>query len=1079
VTLIPTLASNYRLLALVALVGLGANEQDPAPKLAGTPLPDPPRQHEPWTPPETKLPRFLISATAALFEHGMADPRGCEYRDVELSEGQIKKTRGFVLPERAGQAGRFVVGWDGLVYRAKTVGAAADLDKDVCALALSMHRDRQSAVAKNAGRAGNAGAFNLVGSYGGLRGGGGPPSVDVRSPLKICLLVRLGRADLAEVLFAAGTNWTPEARGRDLSSSHINYLTLATDWTTQVVFRLLNAHARGDDAIALDAARRLTAFVKAAETKADAMGFVRSHLRFGDDHPSYFPFLHQLPELLADQERRASEPARGPIPKRGDDPKARIAALIRDLDQTDEPHTWWPGGVRPGGSLLVRALITEGDPAVEPLLSALETDMRLTRSVSFGRRGSIDRIVVPVYEAALSALAGILQTNEFRDSLALLGEGGLEPRKQLARSIRDYWAKNRTISLAERWYRTLRDDAAGLDRWLEAAREIVKDSESAGLLDIVGLNATARPPQPAPPMKGEELRSRRDPSVSDLLARRIAEIARAGNPLSHPNIELHRACELALILDHWDSKASLPSVRALMGQCREDIALRREQGPQPDEGLSRFVSQFALIRARAGGREGLGDYCLWLRKSSPDELTHQGLACFEPMWTYPDDPAIAVTARWLWNDSQSPWIRVLRDPQSRDMSMFFDGPIDSSPLLRVAAFRDSLLAGLTEMSQLGTVTRSARGSFQYRFTDGGNGGMSTFKADLEDVELGVNLPFRVCDYLAWQVSSIEGAPEIELYWPEDRRDEAVESCAAFLKRYGDRFTAVSPDGERDFPGKRAHLAFPPLGRPATLDDVRKARAIFSLEGQGHTRLAKVPELPIKARWVTLKDSPYDRPHSDGTIRRDYDQDGWIWQAEEVRNGDGWERSYGFVGRHKVARVPASEIELRGERSRYVWGPLPGGLDARLEPVESSKDGYQPGRPILVALRFRNRRGVEQAAPTEFLRQGEAGRPALRRGVTLEVFYSSLGVSRSSRRQGGPAEELKPKRTDRFAPGDATRLLPAFDGFEATRLDLTGWFDLTRSGAYRVRVKFAADSGVAEGASNEWRFMVGNPEDSIP
>ncbi len=116
-------ASKYPLLALVVLAGLGAAPYRPAPKFEGNSIPDPPRQKEPWTPPQTKLPRFLVSATAALFEQGMADPRGCEYREVEMGDGTIVKTRGFVLPERAGEAGRFVVSWDGVVYPALSVGA--------------------------------------------------------------------------------------------------------------------------------------------------------------------------------------------------------------------------------------------------------------------------------------------------------------------------------------------------------------------------------------------------------------------------------------------------------------------------------------------------------------------------------------------------------------------------------------------------------------------------------------------------------------------------------------------------------------------------------------------------------------------------------------------------------------------------------------------------------------------------------------------------------------------------------------------------------------------------------------------
>lgn len=41
------------------------------------------------------------------------------------------------------------------------------------------------------------------------------------------------------------------------------------------------------------------------------------------------------------------------------------------------------------------------------------------------------------------------------------------------------------------------------------------------------------------------------------------------------------------------------------------------------------------------------------------------------------------------------------------------------------------------------------------------------------------------------------------------------------------------------------------------------------------------------------------------------EDGWVWQAEEIRRGNQWERDYGFVGRHVIARVPAGSIDLAG------------------------------------------------------------------------------------------------------------------------------------------------------------------------
>ena len=502
-----------------------------------------------------------------------------------------------------------------------------------------MKRDREAAASRVADRFGMARDFSFQWSQ-----GKGPLVPGGRSPLRLCLVLRLGRADLAELLFAAGTAWTPEVKGRDLTDYHINYLGLASEWAAAAFVRLVDAHARGDDAIALDTARRLSAFAKAAEAKAAELGFPRGHggVRINNEIPGYFPYLRQLPELLADQERRAKEPARGPIPKHGGDPSARVAALIRDLDQIDERPFMWPGVIHFEETSRLRALIAEGDPAVEPLLAALETDSRLTRSVTNDRSSSPGRRVHSVYEAELAALDGLLQSGEFRDRRPQPRPDDWTGRKALAQSIRSFWLKNHSTPILDRWYAMLRDDSAGRDRWLEAAGGIVQAANDNRPPGFGAFMAATRPrPPDAPPMKGEVLRSRRDPSVSELLARRVADIARSHNPLQIPDIELIRACELAPVLHRWDDKAALPVFRALMALCREGIELRRKEGPQADQYQSGFVARFTSILAKAGERDVLDAYAAWIRNATQKELERQSIDCFEPIWTYPDRPAIA------------------------------------------------------------------------------------------------------------------------------------------------------------------------------------------------------------------------------------------------------------------------------------------------------------------------------------------------------------------------------------------------------------------------------------------------------
>src|SRR5947209_6162181 len=56
----------------------------------GASLPEPPQQKVAWTAPQqTTLPERLIGAADLLFAHGMADPRGGEYRQIEVAVGNV------------------------------------------------------------------------------------------------------------------------------------------------------------------------------------------------------------------------------------------------------------------------------------------------------------------------------------------------------------------------------------------------------------------------------------------------------------------------------------------------------------------------------------------------------------------------------------------------------------------------------------------------------------------------------------------------------------------------------------------------------------------------------------------------------------------------------------------------------------------------------------------------------------------------------------------------------------------------------------------------------------------------------
>jgi hypothetical protein len=876
----------------------------------GKVIPDPTSQGLAWTPPATKLPRSFSQTTAALFELGVADPRGCEYHEVDFSDWRVTKARGFILPERPGDAGRFAIGWDGVIRPAVRVGPEADLDADVRELARALRSSRESPrFAEYSSTDANRTRTEYRVAISPFLDDRRPAPALPRSPLTLCMLLRLGRPDLAEAIYAAATTWTPENGRPDLEDEHISLRPLVRDWSYALYSRLTSAHRRRDDAVALDAARRLDRFRKAIEGRAEQLGLKRDEARRGlEIEPVYVRNANVVTELLADQERRNQEPPRGPVPPPGTDSAQRISALIRDFDQIYVEQVLHFGGANPSDGKIVQDVVAEGAPAVEPLLKALESDTRLTRCIV--SRSGRDR-TRPVTEAVYAALQRLLKTERFMDDMSdYTALGTAEGRKQLAATARAFWKKNHDVSLVERWYRNLRDDSAGAARWLEAATGLVQPAGRGA--PHIGYFAPWREGRPRPKaLMGEPLRARGDPSVSQSLARRCAEIAGTGKALTIPDAKLLEACDLALRFARWDEAGSLPTIKMLMATCRER-SLDPEQASQSGC-YGPYIANFTMFRAGAADRDALDEYAAWIPLIKPQTMEHFWRDVLEPLWTYPFHIEIARSARAMFSDPKSPWLPLVPVTEQRTDHQFTDQL--ASPLLRVPAYREALLATLADRSKVGTAKREAKGVVQYTLLSNWSNGFIDVRVPEPADTPGNEVAIRTCDFVAWTLSSLDGAPECALTWPEARRDKAIAACADFLQHYGPRIAAEYPPDEPDAQHPIARLRFPALGRPATPDDVREGRAIFSLSGEGDVRTVALPSgFPVRARWLALKSFPVDLRSNPVPPVGEFLQDGWVWQAEEVRKGDQWERYYGFAGHATIARVAASEIEFASEKA---------------------------------------------------------------------------------------------------------------------------------------------------------------------
>lgn len=437
---------------LIATHTCAAAFQKNQPSILASPgFPLPPRQGDPWQPPQTSLPATFLTASVKLFEQGLADPRECEYREVELAVGSswggppiISKTHAWVLPQQRDVSQRFVIAWNGLVYPAHSIGDKANLKEDVLA----------AVKADEAARAKSASKFPLAGYR--FRSAW-PEALTVSHssllPLKTCLLLRLGETLLAEQVWATWISGMKPEVNDDALHLHDPYIMLAVDWLWARFERAVCAHMRRDDRLAADEARFLNSVQYHV---ADAVEKRSASWPLAFREPShrksaYFAFLAPVSTLLSDQERRSKEKrVREPVQTiaiKYENQAERVAALILELDDASAYQHGQPGGVDMSDDAVVQELIKQGGAAVEPLLIVFEQDKRLTRSVSFHRNFFRQRHLINVYEAAYRALALILKISQ-NEQLADWEDIRKGQRQIVAARLRTVW--NKQIHLTSR-----------------------------------------------------------------------------------------------------------------------------------------------------------------------------------------------------------------------------------------------------------------------------------------------------------------------------------------------------------------------------------------------------------------------------------------------------------------------------------------------------------------------------------------------------------------------------------------------------------------------------------------------------
>ncbi len=978
-------------------------------------IPEPPHQKDAWKPPASKVPEDFVKAAALLFEQGLADPRGCEYRVVGLTNGG--SVHGWVLPAKDEDKQRFAVCWNGLVYPVASVGDKADLKKDA-----------KKPDAKQANAEWQAARYWFW----------------QRDDLFTALLLRLGEGELASDVWAV--NHPPPAAGdeRPAPKAEDPYLSLAADWAWVQFNRARHAHEIGDDAVALHGFRQLTAFAKLAEPEAKKRGWKPRQ----DGDRFLGRQMEILPDLLADQERRAKEGNREAIlclgPGRDPDQHKRIAALILRLDEIHAMQSSFNGTrfSHFSDDAIVKALIREGQPAVEPLLRCYATDSRLTRTIDVSSNFDSHYKCDGVYQPAYVAIAHILDffPGSFDD----------KDRKATAASFREHIDKTKGQTRAERWFQALADDKAKPDEWREAARRLLSPEPAPAPETMVWSGRSQSPPSGEQPKRlGESLRRKKDPSVTDLLLKRIRQADGVAVEESWNTTGFVDA-DLALALAEWEPKAAREPLATLSKRLKE---------------LDKWASYVELIEARVriGDRTALDDYVAFIAAAHPKMLGGIDTNLFLPMNDHPDHPGMAKAAAELFADEKSPWLPLIQKGD-RDPSAGHLFELIPTSLLRQSVFRKAVLQELADKRIVGKVHQTKDGKLNLTTPTGKWQISSSYILPPKEE---VKYDFRACDYVAHEIGAvIKCAPRCELYWTEAERDKAVGACIDFLRRQ-----------QYEFEWRSQLLQ---LDKPATAEQVEQGQAVFSLAGEGNARVVAGLKLPVTAQWITLKDHPY-RPggsrSADEEVTLQYEQRGKVVQAEEVFKDGKWRRFYGFVGVNHVARVPAEEIEFppddpwwREFRDWVCVGPsLHVGLNVPPLKVEAFDD-YPARLPADAALTFslvaRNAAGVDQPAP-------DAAKV-----VKVRLLYSPEIVSRQGALVPRATDdsdwtELPAKPGAKFTAEKGKTLAPA----EETKLavfDLRDWFDMGKPGVYRLQLLPAGAEPATAKEIGEVRFALAAP-----
>lgn len=751
-------------------------------------FPIPPRQNAPWSLPEAAFESWSPPEAVAdlkkeakavvddLFKLGMADPRGCAYHHVTVMEGGKRSdARGWVLPAVHGDPSRYVIGWNGLIYPVETIGKEADFTADVEIL-----KEKGAFEEPPFDNYAEETLDKLLSEF------AARPRM-MRAWAAPILLMRLGiPVPLTDHLIDPFADTPPTVHGGFTYDSSL-FFGADCYWLVQWA-RLL----RGDGLAAMIekndrlAATRLQAFDRAwAEVERRMTNDVRAERYSFKLNPSWR-------SLLADARRRLS-PSK----------VVAVSEISREIATWDELDNWDPES--PPATF--EKVVAAGPAAIAPLLDCLEHDQRWTRA-SRKEEKSNNGIreyfeFTRVSGLAISALTRILRfevVEPLYDNVPAGDSWYADATRRMKLFSREYG----NACGGELWFRILADENADIKDQLKAAKSIVRpviagDDHLENRLSLIyDPDARERLTDPIRSIEGDQLRTRRNPSVLDLLKRSWKKsrtetdkaIAGGAAPTRMPvtcgdtfSTAFDQSHELVLLMEEWQhgNKEVLKEHYDWLSAALTGL---RKIPTQSDFLISHLCEETLILRFWAEDKGAMQDYEKFFRSSFDTNSLP-----IDVMKVVPEEPGMDQLAQVAFLGDNAP-LSLVNQPWKRDdyprkdiiRSDFRDG--SPSPFVVLPSFRRALIEALQTKTRQGTLVVTKFGSWVKYDADKEE---SDPNAQKEVVLPGTGQVVRLCDVIADLITPEKGplvwmSPSFRLEDPLPERDRAIADWIKVLSK---------------------------------------------------------------------------------------------------------------------------------------------------------------------------------------------------------------------------------------------------------------------------------------------------------